>query len=46
MTEKLAKRTAELEKRNLVSCYENDKLEQYTRRDNLRIFGLEDDGDD
>lgn len=34
------------EKTNLYHRYDNDRLEQYTRRDNLRIFDTEEDQDE
>ena len=39
----------EVDRQSLLHRYETDRLEQYTRRDNIRIFGLEEgdnEGDD
>ena len=46
IVDKLSVKTANAERNCLVNRYENDTLEQYTRRDNLRIFGLEEDADE
>ena len=35
-----------MQKINLEHRYENDRLEQYTRKDNLRIFGIEEESDE
>lgn len=45
-TEKLVSTSAETQRINLLHRYDNDRLEQYTRRDNLRIFGIEEDPDE
>lgn len=37
----LSKSSESAQKRALMNKYECDKLEQYQRRDNMRIFGLE-----
>lgn len=42
----LKQNTADMQKICLLNRYENDKLEQYMRRDNLRIFGLEEEADE
>lgn len=41
IADKLVRDTAEVKRINLLQRYDNDRLEQYTRRDNLRIFGIE-----
>ena len=40
ITDKLMKNTGEVRRSCLLTRFENDKLEQYMRRDNLRIFGM------
>ncbi|MPC78007.1 hypothetical protein E2C01_072478 [Portunus trituberculatus] len=35
-----------MQKINLEHRYKNDRLEQYTRKDNLRIFGIEEEPDE
>ena len=35
-----------MQKINLEHRYDNDRLEQYTRKDNLRIFGIEVEADE
>lgn len=42
----LKQNTAGMQKICLMNRYENDKLEQYMRRDNLRIFGLEEEANE
>ncbi|KAG0729449.1 hypothetical protein GWK47_030298 [Chionoecetes opilio] len=39
-------KAGEMQRYCLMNNYENDKLEQYSRRDNLRISGLEVDEDE
>ena len=46
IVDKFSVKTANVERNCLVNRYENDSLEQYTRRDNLRIFGLEEEEDE
>lgn len=43
ITDKWLMSSAESQKVSLHHRYDNDRLEQYTRRDNLRIFGIEED---
>lgn len=44
--EKMESKVAEMQRYCLLNKFENDKLEQYSRRDNLRISGLEEDVDE
>ncbi|KAK8392392.1 hypothetical protein O3P69_014628 [Scylla paramamosain] len=37
---------AEMQRYYLLNRYENDKLEQYSRKENLRILGLEEEEDE
>lgn len=46
VNDKLLVKIADMQKINLEHRYENDRLEQYTRRDNLRIFGIEEEEDE
>lgn len=46
ITDKLLPSSAEFQKVNLLHRYDNDRLEQYTRSDNLRIIGIEEDQDE
>ncbi|KAG0720810.1 hypothetical protein GWK47_047693 [Chionoecetes opilio] len=46
ITDKLLLNSDVTQKINLQHRYDNDRLEQYTRRDNLRIFGIEEDSDE
>lgn len=41
--DKMESKVAEMQRYCLLNKFENDKLEQYSRRDNLRISGLEED---
>lgn len=45
-TERLVNHSGKVQKCCLINKYENDKLEQYTRRDNLCIFGIEEEEDE
>lgn len=45
-TDKIMSTAAETQRINLLQRYDCDRLEQYTRRDNLRIFGIEEDPDE
>ncbi|KAG0716773.1 hypothetical protein GWK47_008900 [Chionoecetes opilio] len=44
-TDKMESRANEMQRYCLLNKYENDKLELYSRRDNLRISGLVEDED-
>ena len=46
IADRLVKNSVEIQKLCLMNRYENDRLEQYMRRDNLRIFGLEEEADE
>ncbi|MPC62734.1 hypothetical protein E2C01_056825 [Portunus trituberculatus] len=46
LADKMVSDTAEVKRINLLQRYNNERLEQYTRRDNLRIFGIEEDPDE
>lgn len=45
-TDKLESKVNEVKMLCLMNKYKNDRLEQYSRRDNLRISGLEEDNDE
>ena len=45
-TDKIMTTSAETQRINLLQRYDCDRLEQYTRRDNLRIFAIEDPDED
>ncbi|KAK4310455.1 hypothetical protein Pmani_017984 [Petrolisthes manimaculis] len=45
-TNKLVSNSAEKQRSCLLSRFDNDRLEQYMRRDNLRIFGIEEEPDE
>lgn len=45
-SDKLESKVAEMQRNCLLMKYENDKLEQYSRRENLRISGLEEEEDE
>ncbi len=44
--DKMESKVAELQRNCLILKYENDKQEQYSRRENLRISGLEEEEDE
>lgn len=44
--EKMERKVADMQRYCLLNKFENDKLEQYSRRDNLRISGIEEDADE
>ncbi|KAK4320927.1 hypothetical protein Pmani_008244 [Petrolisthes manimaculis] len=44
--DRLESKTAEMQRISLLNTFENDKLEQYSRRENLRISGLEEEDDE
>ena len=45
-TDKMERKAAEMQRYCLLNKYENDRLEQYSRRDNLRISGIEEEDDE
>lgn len=46
LVNKLNHETASVQKLSLLHKYDNDNLEQYMRRDNLRVFGIEEEDDE
>lgn len=46
LSDKMDRKIAEMQRYCLLNKYENDKLEQYSRRENLRILGLEEEADE
>lgn len=46
ITSTIQKQYTEVQKIGLVNKYDSDTLEQYTRRDNIRITGVEEEGDE
>ena len=44
--DKMESKVADMQRYCLLNKFENDKLEQYSRRDNLRISGIEEDADE